>query len=101
VARWAIFVVEDVPRPTLPRHCGLVHRASVVSQAGESSVEPRRWLKSSIEIESAGGPFKYKELWSGGQMGNLRRMILAAVVQLEMGIVTYLVDNGGIVIYHV
>ena len=43
----------------------------------------RHQIESSIEIESAGGPFRYKELWSGGQMGNLRRMILAAVVNIQ------------------
>jgi MFS family permease len=46
-------------------------------------VQLRRQIESSIEIESAGGPFEYKELWSRGKMGNLRRMILAAVVNIQ------------------
>jgi MFS family permease len=96
-AFFAIFLVlQMIPLPDSPRWLCEQDRsdeaASVLSRlqldqpANESSPEVvhlRHQIESSIEIESAGGPFKYKELWSGSQMGNLRRMILAAVVNIQ------------------
>lgn len=46
-------------------------------------VHLRRQIETSIEIESAGGPFQYKELLQGGKVQNLRRMILAAAVNIQ------------------
>lgn len=89
-------VLQMIPLPDSPRWLCEQDRsdeaASVLAHlqlqqpANESSpdvVHLRRQIETSIEIESAGGPFKYKELWSGGSMGNLRRMILAAVVNIQ------------------
>ncbi|KOS43662.1 hypothetical protein ACN38_g5449 [Penicillium nordicum] len=89
-------VLQMIPLPDSPRWlceqdrsdeaASVLARLQLDQPADESSPEVvllRRQIESSIEIESAGGPFKYKELWSGGQMGNLRRMILAAVVNIQ------------------
>lgn len=46
-------------------------------------VQLRRQIETAIEIESAGGPFKYKELLLGGKIQNLRRMILAGLVNVQ------------------
>ncbi|KAJ5808777.1 hypothetical protein N7474_010046 [Penicillium riverlandense] len=43
----------------------------------------RRQIESAIALESAGGPFKYKELLTGGKVQNLRRMILAGLVNVQ------------------
>ena len=96
-AFFAVFLVlQMIPLPDSPRWlceqdrsdeaASVLARLQVSQPANESHpdvVHLRRQIESSIEIESAGGPFKYKELWSGGQMGNLRRMILAAVVNIQ------------------
>ncbi|OGE50019.1 hypothetical protein PENARI_c018G03100 [Penicillium arizonense] len=96
-AFFAVFLVlQMIPLPDSPRWlceqdrsdeaASVLARLQVAQPANESHpdvVHLRRQIESSIEIESAGGPFKYKELWSGGQMGNLRRMILAAVVNIQ------------------
>jgi MFS family permease len=96
-AFFAIFLVlQMIPLPDSPRWlceqdrsdeaASVLARLQLDQPANESSPEVvhlRHQIESSIEIESAGGPFKYKELWSGGQMGNLRRMILAAVVNIQ------------------
>ncbi|CAG7916118.1 unnamed protein product [Penicillium olsonii] len=89
-------VLQMIPLPDSPRWLceqdrsdeagSVLARLQLQQPANESSPEVvhlRRQIETSIEIESAGGPFKYKELWSGGSMGNLRRMILAAVVNIQ------------------
>ncbi|KAJ5434910.1 Major facilitator superfamily domain general substrate transporter [Penicillium cf. griseofulvum] len=85
-----LLVLQMIPLPDSP--AGSVNKIAVTRQrpswhpADESNPEVvllRYQIESSIEIESAGGPFKYKELWSGGPMGNLRRMILAAVINIQ------------------
>jgi MFS family permease len=92
----ACLVLQMIPLPDSPRWlceqdrsdeaASVLARLQMVQPANESNpdvVHLRRQIETSIEIESAGGPFQYKELWSGGQMGNLRRMILAAVVNIQ------------------
>ncbi|OQD82797.1 hypothetical protein PENANT_c019G03980 [Penicillium antarcticum] len=96
-AFFAIFLVlQMIPLPDSPRWlceqdrsdeaASVLARLQMDQPANQSHpgvVHLRRQTETSIEIESAGGPFEYKELWSGGQMGNLRRMILAAVVNIQ------------------
>lgn len=42
----------------------------------------RRQIETGIELESAGGPFQYKELFQGGKVQNLRRIILCMAVNV-------------------
>ncbi|MCJ1302408.1 hypothetical protein MMC08_005211 [Hypocenomyce scalaris] len=37
-------------------------------------------IQEAIAMESAGGPFKYKELFTGGKLQNLRRMLISLAV---------------------
>ncbi|KAL1584634.1 hypothetical protein WHR41_06928 [Cladosporium halotolerans] len=48
----------------------------------EEIVYQRRAIETALELESAGGPFQYKELLQGGKLQNLRRMILCGMVNL-------------------
>lgn len=48
----------------------------------EEIVCQRRAIETSLEIESAGGPFKYSELLQGGKIQNLRRMVLCGMVNM-------------------
>ena len=41
-----------------------------------------RQIETGIEIESAGGPFQYKELIQGGKVQNFRRIILCMAVNV-------------------
>ncbi|KAI9660042.1 MAG: hypothetical protein M1821_001394 [Bathelium mastoideum] len=45
-------------------------------------VYQRKSIESSIEIESAGGPFRWKELLQGGKIQNFRRIILCCAVNI-------------------
>ncbi|KAJ5675770.1 Major facilitator superfamily domain general substrate transporter [Penicillium macrosclerotiorum] len=89
-------VLQMVPLPDTPRWLCEQDRsdeaASVLARlqseqpANESTpevVQLRRQIETAIEIESAGGPFQYKELLSGGKVQNLRRMILAGLVNVQ------------------
>ena len=40
-------------------------------------------IETAIEIESAGGPFRYKELLQGGRVQNFRRLCLACGVNVQ------------------
>jgi hypothetical protein len=42
----------------------------------------RQQIEASIELESAGGPFKYKDLLEGGRTQNLRRIVLCCAVNI-------------------
>ncbi|KAJ5273766.1 hypothetical protein N7478_008891 [Penicillium angulare] len=64
----------------------ILARLQLDQPADESSqevVQLRRQIESAIEIESAGGPFRYKELLAGGKVQNFRRMILAGLVNVQ------------------
>ena len=96
-AFFAIFLVlQMLPLPDTPRWlceqdrsdeaASVLARLQLDQPADESSpevVQLRRQIETAIEIESAGGPFKYRELLSGGKMQNLRRMILAGLVNVQ------------------
>lgn len=42
----------------------------------------RRAIETALELESAGGPFRYAELFEGGKLQNFRRMVLCGMVSL-------------------
>ena len=48
----------------------------------EDIVFQRRAIETALELESAGGPFEYTELFGGGKLQNLRRMILCGAVNV-------------------
>jgi hypothetical protein len=60
----------------------------------------RRQIETSIEIESAGGPFRYRELLQGGKMQNLRRMILAGLVNAQQQFTGKMFVNLYTVVYN-
>ncbi|KAJ5632027.1 hypothetical protein N7490_008366 [Penicillium lividum] len=89
-------VLQMIPLPDTPRWLCEQDRSDEAARvlaylqleqpADESSPEVvrlRRQIESAIEIESAGGPFKYKELVAGGEVQNLRRMMLCALVNMQ------------------
>ncbi|KAL2354297.1 general substrate transporter [Cryomyces antarcticus] len=45
-------------------------------------VHQSRQIETSLAIESAGGPFRYKELLQGGEVQNFRRIVLCCAVNL-------------------
>jgi hypothetical protein len=45
-------------------------------------VRVRQQIEASIELESAGGPFNYKELLEGGRSQNFRRIVLCCAVNI-------------------
>lgn len=49
----------------------------------------RRQIETSIEIESAGGPFQYSELLKGGKIQNFRRLVLGAAINLMQQVSAY------------
>jgi MFS family permease len=89
-------VLQMIPLPETPRWLceqdrsdeagSILARLQLEQPANQSTPEVirlRRQIETSIEIESAGGPFKYSELLRGGRVQNLRRMILAALVNVQ------------------
>lgn len=89
-------VLQMFPLPDTPRwlceqdrsdEAGVIlARLQLDQPADESTPEVvvlRRQIETAIEMESAGGPFKYKELLTGGKVQNLRRMILAGLVNVQ------------------
>ena len=48
----------------------------------EEVVLLRRQIETSVELESAGGPFKYSELLQGGKIQNFRRLMLAGGINV-------------------
>lgn len=42
----------------------------------------RRQIETSLELESAGGPFRYSELLKGGKIQNFRRVCLCCAVNV-------------------
>ncbi|KAJ5621858.1 hypothetical protein N7528_005090 [Penicillium herquei] len=64
----------------------ILARLQIQQPADESTPEVvhlRRQIETALEIESAGGPFQYRELLTGGKTQNLRRMILAGLVNVQ------------------
>lgn len=85
-------VLQMLPLPESPRWLtekGRIKEAGDVLAAladapadDEDVVYLRRQIETSIEIESAGGPFRYAELVKGGKLQNGRRLILCGMVNL-------------------
>lgn len=89
-------VLQMIPLPDTPRWlcergrgdeaASVLARLQPIQPADETTPEVvllRRQIESAIEIESAGGPFRYKELLTGGKIQNLRRMLLAGLVNVQ------------------
>lgn len=89
-------VLQMIPLPDTPRwlceqdrsdEAGRILAHLQLEQPADEStpevIQLRRQIESAIEIESAGGPFQYKELLAGGKVQNLRRMILAGLVNVQ------------------
>ncbi|KAI6869002.1 general substrate transporter [Hortaea werneckii] len=92
-AFFAIFLVlQMLPLPESPRWLvekGRISEASHIIAAlkdadedDEEVVLLRRQIETSIEIESAGGPFRYSELFTGGKLQNGRRLILCGMCNM-------------------
>jgi hypothetical protein len=83
-----------LPLPETPRYLVENGRNSEAAeilarlQGGDATADhpdvvfQREQIESSIEIESAGGPFRYKELLQGGKLQNFRRIVLCGAVNL-------------------
>ena len=95
-AFFAVFLVlQMLPLPETPRWlceqdrgdeaARVLARLQADQPADEHTAEVvlmRRQIETAIELESAGGPFKYKELFSGGKVQNFRRVILAGLINI-------------------
>lgn len=85
-------VLQMLPLPETPRFLIEKDRtreaADVLSRLDDTAiddaevVETVRTIQVSIEKETRGGPFQYKELISGGPMGNFRRICLCLAVNV-------------------
>jgi hypothetical protein len=88
-------VLQMLPLPDTPRWLCEQDRsdeaATVLARlqerqpADESTpevIQLRVQIETAIEMESAGGPFRYKELITGDKMQNFRRMILCGLVNV-------------------
>ncbi|KAJ5180931.1 Major facilitator superfamily domain general substrate transporter [Penicillium capsulatum] len=91
-----LLVLQMLPLPDTPRWlceqdrsdqaASVLARLQIEQPSDESTPEVivlRRQIETAIETESAGGPFQYKELFTGGKMQNMRRMILAGLVNVQ------------------
>jgi hypothetical protein len=84
---------DALPLPESPRWLIEMNRKSEASEViarlmgGEATVDhpeaifQRCQIESSLEIESAGGPFKYSELFEDGKFANFRRVCICCAVQ--------------------
>jgi hypothetical protein len=86
-------VLQMLPLPESPRWLIEMNRKSAASEimarvmGGEAKVDhpevifQRCQIESSLEIKSAGGPFRYSELFEGGKIANFRRVCTCCAVQ--------------------
>ena len=86
-------VIQMLPLPESPRWLIEMNRKSEASEimarlmGGDATADhrevvfQRRQIESSLEIESAGGPFRYSELLEGGKIANFRRICICCAVQ--------------------
>jgi hypothetical protein len=88
-------VLQMLPLPETPRYlvlsnqndsAGLVltrlHPANDASTTHPDIIYMKRQIETGIELESAGGPFKYRELLTGGSIQNFRRIVLCMAVNV-------------------
>jgi hypothetical protein len=87
-------VLQMLPLPETPRYLvekGDNEAAAEVLARLESSTatinDPeviflRKQIETSLEIESAGGPFRYSELFQGGKIQNFRRVCLCCAINV-------------------
>ncbi|TVY57074.1 Sugar transporter STL1 [Lachnellula cervina] len=88
-------VLQTLPLPETPRYLiekGRVTEASHILARLEMDVNTaidddevvfqRRQIETSLELESAGGPFRYSELLKGGKIQNFRRVCLCCAVNV-------------------
>ncbi|KAF1353139.1 general substrate transporter [Delphinella strobiligena] len=88
-------VLQMLPLPESPRwlleHGKTTRASSILARLqyepatvdSEEVVMMRRQIESALELEHAGGPFSYKELFTMGRVQNLRRMLLCAVINIQ------------------
>lgn len=92
----ACLVLQMLPLPDTPcwlceqdrrdEAAEILARLQLEQPADESAPEVvllRREIETAIELESKGGPFRYRELLAGGKVQNLRRMILVGLVNVQ------------------
>ncbi|KIN04762.1 hypothetical protein OIDMADRAFT_25390 [Oidiodendron maius Zn] len=87
-------VLQTISLPEIPRYLIEQNRVreatSVLARLmgpdtpddDEEVVFQRRQIESSLEIESAGGPFRFAELLEGGKIQNFRRLCLCCPVNV-------------------
>lgn len=84
-----MLVLPETPRYLIEK--GHVAEASEILariEGGNATIDSsevvfqRQQIESSLEIESAGGPFHYSELLEGGKIGNFRRICLCIAVNV-------------------
>ena len=87
-------VLQILPLPETPRYLILKGDTASASQVvaslrgknvsldDESVQYTIKQISSGIEIESAGGPFRYAELLTGGRTQNFRRIVLCCAVNV-------------------
>jgi hypothetical protein len=80
---WMTFMLPESPRFLMKQGKHLEAKGVLAALEGKNvPLSDPRVLKlyddiqQAITLESAGGPFKYKELFEGGQLQNMRRIIL-------------------------
>ncbi|KAL2061700.1 hypothetical protein VTL71DRAFT_7078 [Oculimacula yallundae] len=83
-------ILQMIPLPETPRYlvekgrnaegAEIIARLMDRSSSDAEVVFQLRQIESSLEIESAGGPFQYRELLEGGKIQNFRRMCLCCAV---------------------
>lgn len=95
-AFFAIFlVIQMLPLPETPRYLVLHNQNDSASEVitrlhpdkSATADHPdvrylRQQIETGIELESAGGPFRYRELFQGGKVQNFRRIILCMAVNV-------------------
>lgn len=75
------YLIEKGPNTEAVNILARLH-GSNVSIDDEEMVFQRRQIETSLEIESAGGPFTFVELLQGGKIHNFRRVVLCCAVNL-------------------
>lgn len=90
-----LLVLQMLPLPETPRYLVLnnhnetagevlarLHPEKDITADHPDVVYFRTQIESAIETESAGGPFRYSELLTGGRVQNFRRVVLCMAVNV-------------------